>query len=143
MVTGAVLGFVYDLFRLKRKVIRTKSFLISLEDIIFWVFSALLLFTAAYFSNDGEVRLYFFFAALLGVLIYYWIFSRWVIQILTFLVKMVIWPFAFLISVLKVPLKKLLICIRKGKDKAGRQLHLAQKRLNCRFKSIRHIIRKM
>lgn len=143
MGSGAVAGFIYDLFRLKRKAMKTKAFLLGLEDIVFWVFTALLVFITAYFSSDGEVRLYFLFAAFLGVLIYHWLFSRWVIQILTFLVKAIIWPFAFMVRTLRPPAKWALEWIGRGTEKTGKQLLQIGIRMNRRLKSIHHIIRKV
>lgn len=143
MGSGAAAGFIYDLFRLKRKALKTKAFLIGLEDIIFWVLTALLVFTAAYFSNEGEVRLHFIFGALLGVIIYYWMFSHWVVEILTFLVKAVLWPFAFLIKVLKPPVRWVGRQIGEEISKTGKKLHMSQIKFQRRFKSIRHIQRKI
>lgn len=143
MISGATAGFIYDLFRLKRKALKTKPFLLGLEDVVFWVITALLVFFAAYFSSDGEVRLYFLTAVFLGILIYFWLFSRWVIQILTFLVKTVIWPFVFLIRVLRPPAKWALAWIEKGTEKTGKQFQQIGIRMNRRLKSIGHIIRKV
>jgi spore cortex biosynthesis protein YabQ len=143
MGSGAAAGFLYDLFRLKRKAMKTKAFLIGLEDIFFWVITSILVFITAYFSSEGEVRLYFLFAALAGVLIYYWILSRLVIQILTLLVKAVLWPFVFLLRVLKPPVKWLWNIIGQGTDKTRSKLHMAGVRMNRRFRSIRHIMRKV
>ena len=140
---GAVAGFVYDLIRLKRKAIRTKAFFIGLEDILFWVLTAMLIFVTAYFSSGGEVRLYFLFAALIGVFIYYWLFSSLVIQILTFLVKAVLWPIAFLLRLLKPPVKWVFSLVGKGTEKAHQKLQLAGIRMNRRVRSIRHIMRKL
>ena len=56
MVTGFITGFAYDLLRLKRRAIRTRKFIVSVEDILFWIFAAVLAFTAAYISNQGEIR---------------------------------------------------------------------------------------
>lgn len=143
MGSGAAAGFIYDLFRLKRRAMKTKAFLIGLEDIVFWVMTSILMFITAYFSSEGEVRLYFLFAAFIGVLIYYWLFSNWVIQILTFLVKVILWPFAFLIRVLKPPAKWVCAAAGRGAEKTRKRLQLTRTRLNRRLKSIRHIIRKV
>jgi spore cortex biosynthesis protein YabQ len=143
MGSGAAAGFIYDLFRLKRRALKTKAFLIGLEDIVFWVITAVLMFITAYLSSEGEVRLYFLFAAFIGVLIYYWVFSKWVIQILTFLVKVILWPFAFLIRVLKPPAKWFCAVAGRGAEKTRKHLQLTQTRLNRRLKSIHHIMRKI
>lgn len=143
MASGAIAGFVYDLFRLKRRAMKTRALLIGLEDIVFWVMTAVLLFITAYFSSEGEVRLYFLFAAFIGVLIYYWVLSSWVIQILTFLVKAVLWPFAFIIQVLKPPAKWFYAAVGRGTEKTRKRLQLTGVRMNRRLKSIRHIMRKV
>ncbi|NLN65674.1 MAG: spore cortex biosynthesis protein YabQ [Clostridiaceae bacterium] len=143
MGSGAIAGFIYDIFRLKRKVMKTKTFITGLEDVVFWVITALLVFVTAYFSNEGEIRLYFLFGACVGVLIYYWLFSRWVIQILTFLIKIVIWPFAFVIKALKTPAKWLAAVVVLGAERAEQQLIKTRKKLKRRCQSIQHIIRKV
>ncbi|MBP7175246.1 MAG: spore cortex biosynthesis protein YabQ [Thermoclostridium sp.] len=140
---GAVAGFIYDLIRLKRKAIRTKALLIGLEDVAFWILAAILMFVTAYFSSEGEVRIYFLSAALIGVFIYYWLFSRLVIQILTFLVKAVLWPFLFLLRLMKPPAKKFCALVGKGAEKTHQKLQLAGVRMNRRMKSIHHIMRKL
>ena len=143
MVCGAAAGFIYDLFRLKRKAIKTRPLLVSLEDIVFWLLTTLLVFVAAYFSNKGELRLYFFFAAFLGVVVYYWLFSRWVTQILTFLVKVLIWPFLFLAKLLKPPVQWVSRILGEQTVKTKKKLQLSRLRINRRLKSIRHIYRKV
>lgn len=143
MGSGLTAGFLYDLFRLKRKALKTRAFALSIEDIAFWVLTAVIVFITAFFSNRGEIRLFFFLAVILGVGIYYWLFSRWVIQILTFLVKVLIWPVAFLIKLLKPPARWLGKQLSKGTAKAGNQLRLTGIRMNSRLKLMRHIIKKL
>lgn len=143
LCTGMILGFIYDLFRMKRKALKTRALLVGIEDILFWIIAAFLVFTAAYISNRGEIRPYFFLAMLLGISIYLWLFSHWVIQILTFAVKAVIWPFAMLIRVLRPPLKWILSLIGKGAQKAGTKLQKCRFRAGLRFRSIRNIMRKI
>jgi len=140
---GCTAGFIYDLIRLKRRALRTQSLMIGLEDIVFWIFSALLVFTTAYLSNNGELRLYFFIGAVVGVALYYWLLSRWVIQILTFLVKVLVWPFAALFHVLKPPALWVIGIIGEKTVKAQKRLNLTRIKINRRFKSIGHIIRKI
>jgi spore cortex biosynthesis protein YabQ len=141
--SGAIAGFVYDLFRLKRKALKTKAFIVGIEDIAFWIFTALLLFITAYFSNEGEVRPYFFLAAILGMYIYYWLFSRWVIKTLTFLIKVVIWPFALIIQAMKPPIKQVSVFCSKKMEQTGKKLNLQKKVISRRLKSIRNIINKV
>lgn len=143
MASGFAAGFLYDLFRLKRKALKTKSFAVYIDDIVFWIITALIVFIAAYSSNQGEIRFYFFLAVTLGVSVYYWLFSRWVIQILTFTVKVLIWPIVFILKLMKPPARWVGRQITKGAGMAGKSLRITGIRLNRRFKSIRHIIQKL
>ena len=143
LCTGITMGFVYDLFRMKRKALKTRAFLVSVEDVVFCIFAAFLVFISAYISNQGEIRLYFFLAIILGISIYFWMFSRWVTQILTFIIKPIIWPFAMLIRFLRPPVKWLITLIGKGTQRTGKQLSVYRMRAGRRLKSIRNIMRKV
>ena len=141
--SGMATGFLYDLFRLKRKALKTKAFAVSIEDTVFWLLATLLVFITAYASNQGEIRLYFFFAVIVGVIIYYWLFSKWVIQILTFIAKVILWPISVLIKLLKPPTKWLGKQFSKGTIKTKKQLNIAGIKFNRRLKSMHHIAKKL
>jgi spore cortex biosynthesis protein YabQ len=140
---GIITGFIYDLFRMKRKALKTRPFLVCIEDIVFWVFTAMLVFIAAYLSNQGEIRLYFFISMLLGIIVYNCLFSRWVTQILTFIVKLIIWPFAKLIKLLKPPIRWLMKLIGMGKEKTSKRLKNYSVKAGRRLKSLKNIMRKV
>jgi len=59
LITGITTGFIYDLLRMKRKALKTRAFIVGVEDVLFWIFTAILVFITAYISNQGEIRLYF------------------------------------------------------------------------------------
>ncbi len=60
---GVVLFGVYDVLRIFRELIRHGSWLISLEDIVFWIWAAFYLFSHFFVDTYGAVRGY----QLLGV----------------------------------------------------------------------------
>lgn len=79
---GLLIAFVYDLFRIKRKVVRTREFVVFAEDILFWILGAVIMFIAVYIGNDGEVRGFVFLGAMLGAVLYFLTLSKVVISIL-------------------------------------------------------------
>ncbi len=141
--SGLAAGFIYDLFRLKRKVLKTKVFMLTLEDIAFWLITAVIIFLTAFISNEGEVRLFFLMAAAFGVTLYFLLLSRWVILIITFLVKIIIWPFVLLVKLFKPQFIRLYELIRKGAVKSKEKLHREKIRIDRRLRSVRHIMRKV
>lgn len=140
---GIITGFIYDLFRIKRKTLKTRPSLVCVEDIIFWIFTAMLVFMAAYLSNQGEIRLYFFLSMILGVIIYIGLFSCWVIQILSFIIKIIIWPFAKLLKLLKPPVKWGMKLIGMCTEKSSKRLRRYRLKTRRRLISIKNIRRKV
>ncbi|NLM09439.1 MAG: spore cortex biosynthesis protein YabQ [Clostridiaceae bacterium] len=143
LCAGITAGFIYDLLRMKRRAIKTRTFFIGVEDVLFWVIAALLTFITAYISNQGEIRLYFFLAMVLGIGIYFWLFSRWITQIITFIIKVIVWPFVKIFNFLKPPVKWLIALVEKGTQKTGRRLNNYRLKAGRRFRSIRNIMRKV
>lgn len=70
LVLGAVITFVYDGFLILRKLFRHTAFLISLEDMIFWIACAIGVFCVLYEENNGMLRWFAVAGAAFGMLIY-------------------------------------------------------------------------
>lgn len=67
---GIIITFVYDGFLILRRLIRHSLFLISVEDLIFWIACAIGVFYMLYEENNGILRWFAVFGASLGMLIY-------------------------------------------------------------------------
>lgn len=79
---GAVLGFGYDLLKTLRKVIRHSRTAVSVEDIFYWIFTALYLFVNFYEENSGILRGYLFGGIVAGAMCYHGSFGRFFPEIL-------------------------------------------------------------
>ncbi|MBR1691355.1 MAG: spore cortex biosynthesis protein YabQ [Lachnospiraceae bacterium] len=67
---GIVITFIYDLIRLLREIIPHNTFFISIEDILFWIFTCCAQFLLLYKVNNGMVRWYSIAGAFLGMILY-------------------------------------------------------------------------
>lgn len=67
---GIVITFVYDGFLILRRLIRHSIFLISFEDMIFWIACAIGVFYMLYEENNGILRWFAVFGATLGMIAY-------------------------------------------------------------------------
>ena len=67
---GFIISFIYDMIRLVRNLIPHNSFFISIEDILFWIFTSLVQFLLLYKVNNGMIRWYSIAGALLGMMLY-------------------------------------------------------------------------
>lgn len=67
---GAALALFYDFLRILRRMVRHGVVATGVEDLLFWLLGACLLFTLMFYGTDGELRGYVLFGALCGALLY-------------------------------------------------------------------------
>lgn len=75
LLMGIFITFVYDLLRIFRRVVPHGNFLVSLEDIAFWIYCATEVFLLMYYESDGTLRWFAVLGAMVGMLAYKKIFS--------------------------------------------------------------------
>lgn len=78
--TGVYITFLYDLIRIGRRVFRHNNFLVSLEDLVFWVYVSAKFFLLMYRYGNGLIRWYAVFGAIVGMLIYKKAVSRYFVK---------------------------------------------------------------
>lgn len=79
---GAWLMFCYDLLRISRLLLPAKTWLISLEDVFYWMYVSASVFSLLYRQNDGILRGYVIAGVVLGMLLYDRIISRNLLKVL-------------------------------------------------------------
>ncbi len=88
---GACMGVSYDLIRVFRRIISHNNFVISVEDIIYWIVWAFIIIDGIHIYNGGELRIYVFVGLFIGFLIYRntigWVFWKCLSHILCLLKK--------------------------------------------------------
>lgn len=84
---GAAMLFVYDLLRIVRRVVRHGTAWIAVEDMVFWIVSAFLLFGFLYRQNEGIFRGFIILGAFSGMIFYRVLFSRRVVRAGTFALR--------------------------------------------------------
>lgn len=110
------MAFIYDLFRIKRKAIRTRNIVIYIEDFFFWIIVALVMFFVVYLSNEGELRGYIMIGTILGVVLYILLLSSIVIKWSLIIIRTVcmiikkVWmiatyPIRIILRILSIPAK--------------------------------------
>lgn len=117
---GAVVTFVYDLFRIFRRVFPHGTFWVGAEDLLFWIFTAFWIFFVFYKENHGSIRLYGLLAMAVGMLLYLWLFSRIFVKIvsriLEWIWRILIFPLKFLGKKLKKHQEKVIMKRRHKKE---------------------------
>jgi len=124
------IALVYDVFRIFRKTVKTGRLITYVQDLLYWLIVAVIMFLTLYYSNDGEVRAYLFIGAFLGVILYALLFSRivmesslFLVKVITYLIKGIIliisYPVRLILKLLSVPARKLARIMKKTAKKAG------------------------
>ena len=110
---GALVGLLFDVFRILRKSFKTPDFITYIEDILFWMLTCFLLAYALFQYNNGEIRAYLFIGLFIGITLYILLLSKYIIKIsldiITVIKKVAVAIFKFL----AYPLKIILSIIRK------------------------------
>lgn len=99
---GIAITFAYDGFLILRKLIKHSLFMISLEDLIFWIACAIGVFYMLYEENNGTLRWFAVFGATIGMLLYKKSVSPLLINVVTTIIKRI---FGELFHVLRFLLK--------------------------------------
>ena len=74
---GAALMLFYDVLRIFRRLIPRGIVLVSVEDVLYWLFFGLAVFILLYRENDGTVRGFIVGGTALGLILYYVLLGRW------------------------------------------------------------------
>ena len=80
VVAGAVLGVLYDCFRILRRVLRHRTVATAVEDAMFWIFATLLMFVFLMRQDLSEIRSFIFIGLALGAILYFMALSRFFIK---------------------------------------------------------------
>ena len=80
---GFMLTMVYDAFRILRRIIKHRKWILYLEDILYGLCIGFYLFKVNFDKNNGVVRGFVFIALLCGSLIYSKLFSNSVVHVIS------------------------------------------------------------
>ena len=80
LLLGGFVSLVYDGFRILRRVIPHKDFVVSLEDMGFWLYCGGRVFLLMHRESDGTLRWFAVLGALTGMLLYRKLISPWLVK---------------------------------------------------------------
>jgi len=139
---GVLIAFLYDMIRLKRRIVRTRKIMVHIEDIFFWLIAAIVLFLASYAISSGETRAYFYVGAFLGALLYIGLLSKPVLWLLTQVIKIIIWPVRKIMELLNPVIRRISLRTRKIAGRFRNRLALEGYRMKVDFIRLRNTFTK-
>lgn len=81
-LTGAGLMMTYDLLRIFRIFVPHSYIFTGIEDMVYWVYAALVTFSLLYEQNDGSLRGYAIAGVFIGMVLYDKIISKHFLKLL-------------------------------------------------------------
>lgn len=122
IITGILIGLLFDVFRILRKSFHTADWITYLQDILFWILAGSLMLFSIFTFNHGEIRSYVFIGILIGVVIYMLSLSKLFVKssmtIIFFFKKLLSYPIHLLEKFVKVVIiNPVLFISKKGKDR--------------------------
>ncbi|MBR1884431.1 MAG: spore cortex biosynthesis protein YabQ [Clostridia bacterium] len=87
LIIGVILGIIFDFFRSLRKVTRPKNSVVMIQDIIYFAIVLIVMITATYLYLDDALRMYIVVIIILSALIYFKLFSKFIVNIYVFVIK--------------------------------------------------------
>ena len=115
ILTGVILGILFDVFRgFRWEGIR--DIWVYIQDIIFWIISAIVIIVSAFLINEGELRGYMLIGYLLGAGFYMLLFSCYILAIFKFINKEIRKFFNFLGKVLNQIKNKIFKVLENNKE---------------------------
>lgn len=98
---GAIILVAYDVFRILRRLIKHNSIFLAVEDLIFWVTASVFIFAMIYNENDGIIRGFSVMGVTIGMVLYHYILSSFLVNTITKLIQTLLRPFTIAINMVK------------------------------------------
>jgi spore cortex biosynthesis protein YabQ len=87
---GSLFGALFDTYQRFLDRPKRKVWIVFINDMLFWMIQALLIFYALFLVNNGELRFYIFIALLCGFAAYQSLLKTFYLRLLEFLIRTVI-----------------------------------------------------
>jgi spore cortex biosynthesis protein YabQ len=93
---GSLFGVMFDTYQRFLDRPNRKSWIVFINDLLFWVIQALIIFYILFIVNNGELRFYIFVALLCGFAAYQSLFKGIYLKLLEFMIRSVISLYQFI-----------------------------------------------
>jgi spore cortex biosynthesis protein YabQ len=115
VIIGILVGVIFDFYRVLRWQTNPKKFTTDVFDLLFAIIVTIIIFIALVYSNGGVIRIYVFLGVILGQIIYYWLFSYYIILLFAKFIEFIYFIFCkikdFTLSIYN-NIKKIIIRMR-------------------------------
>lgn len=104
-INGLIIGILFDFFRITRRSFKTGIILTSIEDIIFWILTGLIILYSIFIFNNGIIRGYMFIGLSCGIILYLLTLSSFFIKINVSIINFIKRIVIIIFNILSIPIK--------------------------------------
>lgn len=112
MFLGFKIHLIFDLFRVMRKIKKTKNLQVGIQDVIFVFLITIYTFYIYLYESNGAIRIYYFVGMLFGGLIYNAIFSKYIMKTFIFTIEIIKKSFERTYLIITFPMRVILKLIK-------------------------------
>lgn len=147
LLMGIFITFLYDILRIFRRVVPHGNFMVSLEDIGFWIYCAAEVFLLMYHESDGILRWFAVLGALMGMMLYRKTVSPFLVKYVTLVLRKLLSVLGkigrILFRPMKIVLGKMKCAVDAAAVKAAHRKRRRQNRPQGRFlkKKLTHLLK--
>lgn len=140
---GGILFILYDALRIIRRIIKHCEVIIAIQDILYWMISSVLIFRMMYQMNNGIIRGFSVLGITIGMILYKYLLSDWVVDGISYLLNTLIgWikklilflmkPFRFVFRIMKKGVNKVKVKIKSLKNSLLNRLQIFHKKVKIK-----------
>ncbi|MEY8763185.1 MULTISPECIES: spore cortex biosynthesis protein YabQ [Clostridium] len=100
IMAGIITGVLFDFYRLIRGLTGLNKIIVFIEDTLFWLFTAIVVFIFLMYTNYAYLRMYVYILLIVGIYLYLKIFSPVLISFYRKLFKIIGRVFRVILNVL-------------------------------------------
>lgn len=105
IISGVIIGVIFDIFRVFRRTFKTTDFATYLQDILFWIITGIFLLFILFKFSNGEIRVFNIIGIIIGCIFYIVFISKYFIKVNVSIVKFIKNIISNVINVLLYPIK--------------------------------------
>ncbi len=113
IISGSIIGILFDLFRILRKSFKTPDIITYIEDTLFWIITGLFLLYIIFKYSFGEIRIYMFISLIIGLVVYFLTISKYFIDLNVKIINIFKISISKILYILFFPIKIMINILQK------------------------------
>lgn len=101
VLCGGILLLAYDVLRIIRRLVKHGTWILALEDLIFWIVAGVFIYSVIYRQNNGIIRGFSVAGMVIGMVLYHYLFDDYLVNIIVKGIRILLCPLKLAIKAVK------------------------------------------